>query len=303
MSKTATPLRDVLSAGMGAAVTDTIFNPLEVVKVRLQADRDCSVYRSIRQCASRMLAEEGVLLIWRHGLVATWMRGMSQTALRVGLYPSVKTCYMEAIGSDNLLLKVASGATTGAIGAAIANPVDLVRVKFQGESGRIVDGVYTSGLRAGQKPSHANTFAAFVDIVRHDGIQGLWRGVSASMARVSLLSGAQLSTYDQTKQIVVQSGWCNDGPTLHVSSACFSGFVAQAACMPADVVKTRVQSGLYTQRYRNPLHCLLSILRDESVLVLYRGFLVAAARQVPVMMVQMPIVEQIRFRFFGLGYI
>merc|ERR1712232_1451137 len=109
---------------------------------------------------------------------------------------------------------------------------------------------------------------------------------------MGLLSGGQLTTYDQCKQVALQSGW-TDGPRLHLTSSCLSGLVAQVACMPADVVKTRIQSGQHAQLYRGPVDCLYTIVREEGLRVLYRGFTPAASRQVPVMAVQMPIVEQI----------
>merc|ERR1719254_72543 len=116
----------------------------------------------------------------------------------------------------------------------------------------------------GCAPSHAHTFAAFVDVARAEGLVGLWRGVTASVSRVALLSGTQLGTYDQSKQVAIRRGWAQDGPALHFCCSSLSGLVAQAACMPADVVKTRVQSGQHAQLYRSPAHCLLSIVRDEG---------------------------------------
>jgi len=299
------PALDVFAAGCGSAITDTLFNPLELTKVRIQLDHDRRMYRHLGQSASLIVAEEGLLGFWLPGLPATWLRAYVQTGLRVGLYPTMKASYSSVFSdatSDSLLLKVASGATTGAVGAAIGSPVDMVRVKLQGESGRIVDGIYTTGLRAGHAPRHAHTLRAFRDIAQNEGVAGLWRGVSAAMLRVALLSAAQLSTYDHAKQIALRSGWLAEGPQLHICCSSLSGFVAQAACMPADVVKTRVQSGFGGEASRSPLKCLRAILRHEGPLGLYRGFSAAAARQVPVMTVQMPIVEQIR-RALGLGYL
>lgn len=296
------PGLEVLAAGLGAAVTDTIFNPLAMITVRLQVDRERRLYQSLWQCGGRILAEEGVLGLWQTGLVATWMRGFSQTGLRIGLYPTVKRFYQREGSGDTLLVKLGAGATTGAVGSALANPIDLVRVKLQSEAGVVAAGVYTTGLRAGFVPSHANTFAAFTDIFRQEGLRGLWRGVSANMTRASLLSAGQLTTYDKCKQVAVEAGW-KDGPRLHLLSSCLSGLVAQFVCMPADVVKTRVQSGQHAQLYRSPWHCLRCIVRDEGLAVLYRGFTAAASRQVPVMAVQMPIVEQIRKQIFGLEYL
>lgn len=296
------PWRDVLSAGLGAAITDTLFNPLAVITVRLQVDREQRLYRGLQQCAARIVAEDSLVKLWTPGLVATWMRAFSQSGLRLGLYPSVKRLYLGTGTGDGLAVKIASGATTGALGSAIANPIELARVKLQSEAGSIVGGVYTTGLRCGHAPSHPHTAGVFIDTFRQEGIRGMWRGVSANMCRASLLSAGQLATYDQSKQLAIAGGW-TDGPQMHLACSCLSGFVAQAACMPADVVKTRVQSGQHAQLYRSPAHCLVRILRDEGFLVLYRGFTAAAARQVPVMAVQMPIVEQIRKRCFSLEYL
>eukprot|EP00928_Gymnodinium_smaydae_P003854 TRINITY_DN11360_c0_g1_i2.p1 TRINITY_DN11360_c0_g1~~TRINITY_DN11360_c0_g1_i2.p1 ORF type:complete len:344 (-),score=42.43 TRINITY_DN11360_c0_g1_i2:95-1018(-) len=294
------PGAEVLAAGFGAAATDTLFNPLAMITVRLQVDREKKLYKNLRQCGSRVLAEEGLLGLWTPGLVATCLRALTQTGLRIGLYPTVKRVF----SGDGLLVKMAAGATTGAIGATVANPIELVRVKLQAEAGLLsCEGLYATGLRTGFAPSHAHTLAALSDIARTEGVfRGLWRGVPANVCRASLLSAGQLSTYDACKQAALRSGWA-DTPRLHLASSCLSGLVAQICCMPADVVKTRVQSGQYADRYRGSAHCFLSILRSEGVLALYRGFSAAAARQVPVMAVQMPIVEQVRKRLFGLDYL
>ena len=62
----------------------------------------------------------------------------------------------------------ALGLTTGSIGSALANPTDLVKIRFQREAGRVVDGKYVSGLHSGQAPTYgglgigpASTFRAF----------------------------------------------------------------------------------------------------------------------------------------------
>lgn len=48
----------------------------------------CAPMRSL--CTAgflRIFSEEGLLHLWAPGLVATWLRAMTQTGLRVGLYP------------------------------------------------------------------------------------------------------------------------------------------------------------------------------------------------------------------------
>ena len=190
---------------------------------------------------------------------------------------------------------------TGAVAAGLASPVDLVRIRLQGESGRIVGGVYASGLRAGSCPTHNGTLVAFADIARSEGLLALWRGVSANMLRASCMSAGQLTSYDHTKHAVLSAGRADDGPLLHLACSSFSGLVAQIACMPADTVRTRMYSIQDATKQRGFLHCTTRILREHGLRGLYRGFVPAATRQALVMSVQMPLVEQFR-RHLGIGY-
>ena len=122
-------------------------------------------------------------------------------------------------------------------------------MRLQGESGKLLEGVYITGLRKGQAPQHANTLRAFLDIFKQEprpsqkrfvaclgqnvqnvceeGLFGLWRGAPANVARAALLSAGQLATYDQTKQMALAAG-ASEGPALHLAASCCSGLVAQA---------------------------------------------------------------------------
>ena len=50
---------------------------------------------------------------------------------------------------------------------------------------------------------------------------------------------------------------------------------------PVDLVKVRLQGQASGERYRGPLHCVSTILREEGPRGLYRGALALALRDVP----------------------
>lgn len=51
--------------------------------------------------------------------------------LRIGMYDPVKSLFVgkDHVGEVGLLTKIAAGMTTGALGIAVANPTDLVKVR------------------------------------------------------------------------------------------------------------------------------------------------------------------------------
>eukprot|EP00192_Tetraselmis_astigmatica_P013018 CAMPEP_0117668170 /NCGR_PEP_ID=MMETSP0804-20121206/11390_1 /TAXON_ID=1074897 /ORGANISM="Tetraselmis astigmatica, Strain CCMP880" /LENGTH=385 /DNA_ID=CAMNT_0005476011 /DNA_START=67 /DNA_END=1225 /DNA_ORIENTATION=+ len=282
--------REWAAAGVGCSLADTVFNPLEVLKVRLQtassahAPGQVHATPSVASIAREAISKKGFVSgLLEPGLMATWMRGLSYTGFRIGLYPAVRDQFGNSIGG-----RIAAGALTGAIGSALFNPVDIVRIRMQAPV-----------------PQYPNTIAAFSAIQHQEGLQGLWRGYSASMLRAAMLSGSQLATYDTTKRALLTGpgswGFSQDGPALQLTASCVSGLVAQTVTQPADTLKTLVMSQKTDSRQKGVLEMLVATFRRGGFRAFYAGYFPALGRQGPVMLVQMPLVEQLR-KVFGLDY-
>ena len=120
----------MLASGLGAAITDTIFNPLEMLKVRVQTSET-----TFPAAARSIYAQGGPWLLWTPGLQATWVRSFCVTGLRVGLYPSVKRAVSGDAPTTSFATKFAVGAATGALSASLANPIDMVRTRVHAQVG------------------------------------------------------------------------------------------------------------------------------------------------------------------------
>ena len=270
---------EVFAAGCGCAVADCTFHPLETFKVRQQASP-----RPLVDIAREARAEAGVLRgWWRPAFAPTLCRAFTYTGFRIGAYPSARDAFSDR-GLPDLLVRIGAGASTGFVGALVFNPLDLLRVRLQLAPSRYPTWNVVAGLRA---------IAA-----DGGGVAGLWRGWPVSVARASLLSGSQLATYDTAKRSFKERLGFAEGPPLHVCCSLLSGFVAQLVIQPVDTVKTLVMDSSSAES--SPAR-FARLARERGVLALYRGLLPALMRQGPVMLVQLPLTEQIR-RVFGLGY-
>jgi hypothetical protein len=107
-----------------------------------------------------------------------------------------------------------SGMCAGSIGYLAANPLFLVKTQIQAEAGRVVDGVYTTGLRVGHPPTYRNGWHALRTLAMQDGLSAWWRGCGLLVARGGVMSASQTATYDGVKTSLLQLGAMSDGPTL-----------------------------------------------------------------------------------------
>ena len=310
--------REVLAGGLAAAIGETIFFPIEVVKVRLQAatggkerSQQSSLVGEIRA-----LFADFSLLAWAStpGVVAGIARALIYHGLRLGLFPAVKRTLaaLLAVGGAadvSLGAKMLIGACCGGIGAALCNPFDLVKARM-----------------AAAPQQHANSIAAISAIARDEGgARALWRGYGATIARAALGSGAQLATYDQAKARVARflassalpSSAAPSVTILLATVASSAAYVTAAA--PMDLVKTRLMlsrgktakkqasgKGQEDARskqavvYNGPWDCVRKSVQAEGVGVLFRGWGASFARLLPVLLLVFPLLESIRSAF-GVG--
>lgn len=294
--------KEVMAAGIGCAIADSLFNPLEIVKVRLQVNGGNGSVISSTRITDEMITiirAEGLVNLWTPGLLPTFLRGLLYAGSRIGMYPSVRNFIDDNVAptarivnenvkrDSHFVTKLLAGAVCGAVGSFIFSPLDLIRINFQ------------------RNPkAYPSTRLAFYQVYKQNGLRGLWSGSSATVLRATLLSGCQLSLYDQIKNIAstVDRGpehrsigsWLDEGPILHASASILSGVIAQAIIMPVDTLKTKmmVQNRDITigkNAIENP-NTLFSasyvIFREGGLLGFYRGFAPALLRQGPCILLQ-----------------
>lgn len=124
----------MLTGGISGCIAEIATIPLDTAKVRLQVQSNQGKYRGLLHCVRTMAAEEGVLSLFK-GLNAGLQRQMVFASLRIGLYEPVKQLYVgkDHVGPISVWYRILAALTTGAIGISIANPTDVVKIRFQGE--------------------------------------------------------------------------------------------------------------------------------------------------------------------------
>eukprot|EP00587_Corethron_hystrix_P007074 CAMPEP_0113300528 /NCGR_PEP_ID=MMETSP0010_2-20120614/2119_1 /TAXON_ID=216773 ORGANISM="Corethron hystrix, Strain 308" /NCGR_SAMPLE_ID=MMETSP0010_2 /ASSEMBLY_ACC=CAM_ASM_000155 /LENGTH=257 /DNA_ID=CAMNT_0000153965 /DNA_START=62 /DNA_END=835 /DNA_ORIENTATION=+ /assembly_acc=CAM_ASM_000155 len=248
-------------------------------------------------------AEDG---FWRGlaepGLGATTLRAMTYVAFRIGMYSSVRDRIVGGADDEPTLRdQLTAGAITGGVGSALFAPVDVVRLRMQADAGSVCgeSGRLLTGLRRGAAPRHNSTFRAFGEIVRTEGAASLYRGAHAAVARATLLSSSQLASYENLKlRIRAALNLEEEVAVLHLGCALISGLIAQTVIQPFDTMRSFLMASS-----TGSLSALGPLIRTEGLFKwAYRGYLPAMARQGPIMLFQLPLIEQFR-ALLGVGYL
>ncbi|KAL2079416.1 hypothetical protein ACEWY4_025160 [Coilia grayii] len=261
-------------AGMGATV---FVQPLDLVKNRMQLSGQGSKareYKTSGHAVISILKNEGVSGIYT-GLSAGLLRQATYTTTRLGIYTVL---FESTTGSDgtppSFLLKALIGMAAGASGAFVGTPAEVALIRMTAD-GR---------LPPEQRRGYSNVFNALVRISREEGITTLWRGCIPTMARAVVVNAAQLASYSQSKQALLDSGYFRDDILCHFSASMISGLVTTAASMPVDIVKTRIQNMRTIDgkpEYKNGLEVLVKVIRNEGFFSLWKGFTPYYARLGP----------------------
>ncbi|KAL1869073.1 hypothetical protein VTK73DRAFT_3412 [Phialemonium thermophilum] len=111
----------------------------------------------------------------------------------------------------------------------------------------------------------------FVHILKHDGVRGLYNGISASLLRQLTYSTARFGIYEELKSRMTRGGTVQPSfPTL-VAAASASGFVGGIAGNAADVLNVRMQHDAalppdQRRNYRHALDGLVRMTREEGLM-------------------------------------
>lgn len=160
--------------------------------------------------------------------------------------------------------------STGGLAVMVAQPTDVVKVRFQAQ---------TKSTLSSSAARYTGTWQAYKSIFANEGIAGLWRGTLPNIGRNAIVNVSEIVCYDLVKELTIVKGLMRDNIPCHFTSAVVAGFCATLCASPIDVIKTRYMNST-PGTYRGALDCAMQTAAREGPSAFYKGFMPSFSRLV-----------------------
>lgn len=198
--------------GGAAGVCAGIFtNPFDVIKTRQQVQGELEThngtktkrarqpYRNSWQAMRSIVAAEGVRGMQK-GLVPALGFQMVMNGTRMGMFQMVNDYGLTrdpVSGELSPLRCILWSGTAGLVGAGIACPLNMVKTRLQIQSA-------SQTIAVGYQHGHEGTRDALMTAYRAGGMRGVWRGFTGIVPRTCVASAIQLTTFQQSKEVLAE---------------------------------------------------------------------------------------------------
>ncbi|CAH0557721.1 unnamed protein product [Brassicogethes aeneus] len=166
--------------------------------------------------------------------------------------------------SEIVVTSLCAGAGAGALAKTIIAPLDRTKINFQ----------------IGHRPYSTKRALKFLlETYRREGFFALWRGNSATMARIIPHAAIQFTAHEQWKRIlkVDQTG---KSPGRLFLAGSLAGATSQSLTYPLDFARARM-AVTHKHEYATLRHVFYKIYSTEGILTFYRGYIPTIAGVLP----------------------
>ncbi|KAH8243749.1 hypothetical protein KR032_009918 [Drosophila birchii] len=159
---------------------------------------------------------------------------------------------------DQVVISLVSGAAAGALAKTVIAPLDRTKINFQIRND--IPFSFRASLRYLQ-----NTY-------EKEGVLALWRGNSATMARIVPYAAIQFTAHEQWRRIlhVDKDGSNTKGRRFLAGS--LAGITSQSLTYPLDLARARMAVTDRYTGYRTLRQVFANIWVEEGPRTLYRGY-------------------------------
>ncbi|KAF5927844.1 hypothetical protein HPG69_000750 [Diceros bicornis minor] len=255
-----TPLQQMLASGTGAVLTSLMVTPLDVVKIRLQAQNNpfykgkCFLYSNglmdhLCVCEEegnkawykkpgrfqgtldaflKIVRNEGIKSLWS-GLPPTLVMAVPATVIYFTCYDQLTALLKSKLGENKSCIPIVAGIVARVGAVTVISPLELIRTKMQSK-----------------KFSYEELHQFVSKKVSEDGWISLWRGWAPTVLRDVPFSAMYWYNYEVLKKwFCAKSGLYEPSFMINFTSGALSGSFAAIATLPFDVVKTQKQTQLW----------------------------------------------------------
>ncbi|XP_070623106.1 mitochondrial glutathione transporter SLC25A40 [Erythrolamprus reginae] len=254
-----TTFQQIITSCCGAILTSILVTPLDVVKVRLQAQSNPALkgksfldsdgltdhiylyengtgktwnktsarFTGMFDGFAKIVQREGVKALWS-GLPPSLAVSVPTTVIYFTSYDHLRDALIYKLG-DNDYIPLIAGAVARLCSATVISPIEMIRTRIQ--SGRLTYTQVLDRISTG---------------VTQDGWLSLWKGWGPTILRDVPFSALYWYNYEYFKMTLCKKSGLHE-PTFFIifSSGAAAGSIAATLTLPFDVIKTHRQTELW----------------------------------------------------------
>ncbi|KAG0036454.1 mitochondrial aspartate-glutamate transporter agc1 [Podila clonocystis] len=190
-------------------------------------------------------------------------------------------------GSYGFLL----GSISGAVGATVVYPIDLVKTRMQNQRSKVVGELL-----------YKNSIDCFKKVVKNEGVLGLYRGLGPQLVGVAPEKAIKLTMNDLVRRHLTDK----NGNITFVSELIAGGVAGGSQVVftnPLEIVKIRLQvAGEAAKSLEGaPRTGAVTIVRNLGIMGLYKGASACLLRDIPFSAIYFPVYAHLKKDMFKEG--
>nr|CAH8862834.1 unnamed protein product [Trichobilharzia regenti] len=250
--------KNLIAGGLSGFTVRFLTQPLDVMKIRFQLQVEDikptgkSYYSGVVQAFSRIYTEEGIRGLWK-GHVPGQFLSVTFCGAQFASFYAIENFLIDQTKpkqSSIWLNDLVAGCMTGMIASTVCEPLDVMRTRLIAQGRNQIYSGFLLGVR---------------DLIREEGVIGLWRGLGPCLISVVPQTTIYFTTYEQLKRsyiawnpVIQELHEKHDEKSLHKKAnhhqgssslpwhfslwaGGFSGLLAKTVIYPLDLVKKRLE--------------------------------------------------------------
>ncbi|KAK4874112.1 hypothetical protein RN001_013472 [Aquatica leii] len=262
-------LEYLICGAFGGICTVLVGHPLDTVKVRLQtmpkpAPGQPPLYTGTLDCIKKTIAKEGFFGLYK-GIGAPLVSMPPIFAISFMGYGLGKLMFASPNGKLTMTQDFLSGGVAGFFSTMFMAPGERIKCLLQVQE--------SSG-----KKLYNGSLDCAIKLYKEGGIRNIYKGTLATLMRDVPASGLYYLTYNQFKMYCTDDGKKDMGILLTVIGGGLAGMSNWIIGMPADVIKSRLQTSAGSA---SVLVVLKDVIKQDGPFGLYKGITPVLIRAFP----------------------